>query len=71
MRGLEKGRLKDRMDAVIVHEDIEGLKVADGQGFGAAHAAALAEAPDTRRPIREGARLILRLMRDEPMVRHS
>ena len=23
----EKGRLRDRIDAVIVHEDIEGLKV--------------------------------------------
>jgi hypothetical protein len=26
------------MDVVIVHEDIEGLIVADGRGFGAAHA---------------------------------
>ncbi len=50
------------MDAVIVHEDIEGLEVAEGQGFDAAHAAALAQAPDTPRPVTEGARLILRAM---------
>ena len=61
----------DAKDAVIVHEDIEGLKVAEGQGFSAAHAAALAEAPDTTRAIRTGARRILRAMRDEPRVTQS
>jgi len=64
----EKGRLRDRMDAVIVHEDIEGLAVAEGQDFDSAHAAAVARAPDTPRPITEGARHILRAMagRDDP-----
>jgi hypothetical protein len=57
-----KGRLRDRIDAVIAHEDIEGLMVAAGEGFDAAHAAAVAQAPDTPRPISEGARLILRAM---------
>jgi hypothetical protein len=32
---------------MIVHEDIEGLKAADGHGFGAAHAAALAHGAET------------------------
>jgi hypothetical protein len=58
----EKGRLRDRIDAVIVHEDIECLKVGEGLGFDAAHAAAVAEAPLTSRPITEGARRILRAM---------
>jgi hypothetical protein len=58
----EKGRLRDRMDAVIVHEDIEGLKVAEGQGLDVAHAVAIVQAPDTPRPITEGARRILRAM---------
>jgi len=58
----EMGRLRDRIDAVIVHEDIEGSKVAEGQGFEAAHAAAVAHAPDTPLPITEGARRILRAM---------
>ena len=62
----ERCRLRDRIDAVIVHEDIEGLKVAEGQGFDAAHAAAVAQAPVTPRPITEGARRILRAM-----VEHS
>jgi hypothetical protein len=64
----EKARLRDRIDAVIVHEDIEGLKVAEGQGFAAAHAAAVAQAPDAPCPITEGARRILRSMaeRDKP-----
>jgi hypothetical protein len=44
-RAWEKARLRDRIDAVIVHEDIEGLKVAEGLSFGAAHAAAVAQAP--------------------------
>jgi hypothetical protein len=47
---------------VIVHEDIEGLKVAEKNGFDAAHAAALAQGPETTRPITEGARNILRAM---------
>jgi hypothetical protein len=50
------------MNAVIVHEDIEGLEVAKGQAFEAAHAAAIARAPETPRPITEGARRILRAM---------
>jgi len=56
------------VDAVIVDEDIEGLAVAERQGFDAAHAAALTQAPDTPRPITEGARHILRAMagRDDP-----
>lgn len=58
----EKARLRDRIDAVIVHEDIEGLRVAEGQGFEAAHADAIAQAPETPRPITEGARRILRTM---------
>ncbi len=58
----EKSRLRDRMDAVIVHEDIEGLEVAEGCGFEAAHATAIARAPETLRPITEGARRILRAM---------
>ncbi len=58
----EKGRLRDRIDAVIVHEDIEGLQVAEGQHFDAAHGAGVAQAPVTPRPITEGARRILRTM---------
>jgi hypothetical protein len=58
----ERSRLRDRIDAVIVHEDIEGLEVASGQGFQAAHAAAIARAPETSRPITEGARRILRAL---------
>ena len=50
----EKGRLRDRIDAVIVHEDIEGLKVVEGQGFEAVHTAALIQGPETARPITEG-----------------
>jgi hypothetical protein len=58
----EKSRLRDRIDGVIVHEDIEGLHVAEGQRFDAAHAAAVDQAPKTPRPITEGARRILRAM---------
>ncbi len=58
----ERSRLRDRIDAVMVHEDIEGLEVANGQSFQAAHAAAIARAPETARPITEGARRILRAM---------
>jgi hypothetical protein len=59
-----RGRLRDRMDAIIAHEDIEGLRVAAGEELKAAHAAADALAPDTPRPIREGARRILRAIRE-------
>jgi hypothetical protein len=58
----ETSRLRDRMDAVIVHEDIEGSEVVNGQTFEAAHGAAIARAPDSLRPITEGARRILRAM---------
>jgi hypothetical protein len=53
-----KGRLRVRMDAVIAHEDIEGLRMAAGEEVKAAHAVASASAPDSSRPIREGARRI-------------
>jgi hypothetical protein len=58
-----KGRLRDRMDAVIVHEDIEGLRVAAGDDRKTAHMVAVAQAPETPRPIPEGARRILRAIR--------
>jgi hypothetical protein len=58
-----KGRLRDRMDAVIAHEDIEGLRVAAGDKPKAALAVAVAQAPDSPRPISEGARRILRAIR--------
>jgi hypothetical protein len=57
----EKGRLRDRIDAVTVHEDIEGRKVAEGQDFHTAQAAAAALGPETPRPITAGARHILRV----------
>jgi hypothetical protein len=66
-----KGRLRDRMDAVIAHEDIEGLRVAAGEEVKAAHAVAVALAPDTPRPIREGARRILRAIREPSQGRES
>jgi hypothetical protein len=50
------------MDAVVAHEDIEGVRVAARDELKAAHAVALA--PDTPRPIREGARRILRTIRE-------
>ena len=62
-----KGRLRDRMDAIIVHEDIEGLRVAAGEEVKAAHAVAVALAPDTPRLIREGARRILRAIREHEL----
>jgi hypothetical protein len=65
----ERSRLRDRMDAVIVHEDIEGLQVAEGQRFDAAHAAAVDQAPETPRPITEGARRILRAMAEHGQPR--
>jgi hypothetical protein len=58
----ERGRLRDRIDAVIVHEDTKGLKVVENQGFKAAHTEALIQGPETTRPITEGARNILRAM---------
>ncbi|MGP0066353.1 MAG: hypothetical protein ACLQGP_22540 [Isosphaeraceae bacterium] len=36
---------------MIVHEDIEGLKVVENQGFEAAHTAALIQGPEATRPI--------------------
>ena len=48
-----KGRLRERMDAVIAHEDIEGLRVFAGEEVKAAHAVAVALAPDTPLSIRE------------------
>jgi hypothetical protein len=57
----DKARSRDRIDAVIVHEEIEGREVAEGQSFDAAHAA-VARAPESPRPITEGARRILRAM---------
>jgi hypothetical protein len=59
-----KGRLRDRMDAIIAHEDIEGLRVAAGEETKAAHAVAVAEAPDSPLPIGEGAKRILRAIRE-------
>jgi hypothetical protein len=62
-----KGRLRDRIDAVIAHEDIEGLRVAAGEEVKAAHAVAVALAPDTARLIREGARRILQAIREHDL----
>jgi len=58
----QEARLRDRIDAVIVHEEIEGLAIAEGQDFDTAHATAVAEAPYTPRPISAEARRILRAM---------
>jgi hypothetical protein len=52
------------MDGVIVHEDIEGLRVAAGEKVKAAHAVAVALAPDSPRLIREGAGRNLRAIRE-------
>jgi hypothetical protein len=57
------------MDAVIAHEDIEGIRVAAGDELKAAHSVAIALAPDTPRPIREGARRILRAIREREQGR--
>ena len=51
----EKARLRDRMDAVIAHEDAESLT--------GDHTLAEAMAPDTELPIRDEARRILRAIR--------
>ena len=64
-----KGRLGDRIAAIIAHEDIEGLRVAAGEELKAAHAAAVALAPDTPLSIREGARHILRAVREHELGR--
>jgi hypothetical protein len=58
----ERSRLRYRIDAVIVHEDIEGLTLSENQGVDAAHKAALISGPETTRPITEGARNILRAL---------
>ncbi len=52
----EKSRLRDRIDAVIAHEHHESL--------GLSHAEAVALAPDTPLPIRDGARRILRAIHE-------
>jgi hypothetical protein len=64
-----KGRLRDRMDAIIAHEDIEGLRVAAGEATKAAHAVAVTLAPDSPLPISEGARRILRAIREREQGR--
>ena len=56
-----KCRLRDRMDAVIAHEHHEGL--------GLSHPETVAKAPDTPLPISEGARHILRAIRDHEQWR--
>ena len=66
-----KGRLRDRMDAIIAHEDIEGLRVAAGEETRAAHAGAVAQAPDSPLPISEGARRILRAIREREAGRET
>jgi len=48
----EKSRLRDKMGAIIAHEHHESL--------GLSHPEAVAQAPDTPPPIRQGARRILR-----------
>jgi hypothetical protein len=62
---------RKRMQELDIAEHREGSKVAEGEDFGAAHAAALAQGPDTPRPIRDGARRILIAMRDGPKVSQS
>ncbi len=51
-----KESLKDRMDAIIIHEEAEHRE--------GTHEAALAAAPLTNRPIAEGARRIFRAMEE-------
>jgi hypothetical protein len=60
-----KCRLPDRMDAIIAQEDVDGLRVAAGDNRKAAHAVAVTLAPETARPIRDGARRILRAIRED------
>jgi hypothetical protein len=56
-----RSRLRDRIDAIIAHEDAESLT--------GDHDLAEAMAPDTALPITEGARHILRAIRRNPRVR--
>jgi hypothetical protein len=59
------------MDAIIAHEDIEGLRVTEGEATKAARAAAVAQAPDSPLPISEEARRILRAIREREQGRES
>ena len=56
-----KARLRDRIDAIIAHEDAESLT--------GDHDLAEATAPDTALPITEGARRIRRAIRGRPRER--
>ncbi len=56
-----KSRLRDRIDAVIAHEDAERLT--------GDHNFAEAMAPDTTLPITDGARQILRAISGKPRER--
>jgi hypothetical protein len=56
-----KSRLRDRIDAIIAHEDAESLT--------GDHDLAEAMAPDTALPITDGARQILRVIRGSPRER--
>ena len=56
-----KSRLRDRIDAIIAHEDAESLT--------GDHDLAEAMAPDTTLPITDGARQILRAIRGNPRER--
>lgn len=56
-----KARLRDRIDAIVAHEDAESLTLD--------HDLAEQMASDTTLPIREGARQILRAIRGEPRER--
>jgi hypothetical protein len=56
-----KSRLRDRIDAVIAHEDAESLT--------GDHDPAEALAPNTTLPITDGARHILRAIRGKPRER--
>jgi len=56
-----KSRLRDRIDAIIAHEDAESLT--------GDHDLAEAMAPDTTLPITNGARHILRAIRGKPRER--
>ena len=59
-----KGRLRDRIDAVIAHEDIEGAATGRGRRAEDRACTRRRRAPDSSRPIREGARHILRAIRE-------
>ena len=56
-----KSRLRDRIDAIIAHEDAESLT--------GDHDLAEAMAPNTTLPITDGARQILRAIRGKPRER--